>query len=60
MVSIAFGALLIVNPGAGLLSLAWLVGLWAIMFGLANLVLGWRLRELHQRTTGIHGAAGAH
>jgi uncharacterized membrane protein HdeD (DUF308 family) len=58
VISILFGALLVFNPGAGLLSLAWLVGLWAIMFGIANLVLAWRLRELSQRSSGIRGAAG--
>jgi uncharacterized membrane protein HdeD (DUF308 family) len=60
VLSIVFGLLLVINPGAGLLSLTWLVGLWALIFGVANLVLAWRLRELHQRTTGLHGAAGAH
>jgi uncharacterized membrane protein HdeD (DUF308 family) len=59
-VSILFGALLVINPGAGLLSLAWLVGLWAVMFGIANFVLAWRLRELNQRAGGPHQAAGAH
>jgi uncharacterized membrane protein HdeD (DUF308 family) len=60
IISIVFGAFLVISPGAGLLSLTWLVGLWAIVFGIANLVLGWRLRERHERTTGAHGAAGAH
>jgi uncharacterized membrane protein HdeD (DUF308 family) len=58
VISILFGALLVINPGAGLLSLAWLVGLWAIMFGIANFVLAWRLRELAQRSIGIRGATG--
>jgi uncharacterized membrane protein HdeD (DUF308 family) len=58
VISILFGALLVINPGAGLLSLAWLVGLWAIMFGIANFVLAWRLRELAQRSNGIRGATG--
>jgi uncharacterized membrane protein HdeD (DUF308 family) len=58
VISILFGALLVINPGAGLLSLAWLVGLWAIMFGIANFVLAWRLRELTQRSNGIRGATG--
>jgi hypothetical protein len=60
VLSIVFGLLLVINPGAGLLSLTWLVGLWALIFGIANLVFGWRLRELHQRTTGLHDGAGAH
>ena len=34
-------------PGAGLLSLVWIVGAWAIVFGITNLILAWRLRGLH-------------
>ena len=52
VLSIVFGALLVINPGAGLLSLTWLVGIWALMFGVANLVLAWRLREIHRRRGG--------
>lgn len=57
VLSIVFGALLIANPGAGLLSLTWLVGIWALMFGIANMVLAWRLREIHQRGGGTPRAA---
>jgi uncharacterized membrane protein HdeD (DUF308 family) len=60
LLTIAFGVLLIVNPGAGLLSLTWLVGVWAVMFGIVNLVLGWRMRELQQRAAGLHRPLGAH
>jgi uncharacterized membrane protein HdeD (DUF308 family) len=59
VLAIAFGVLLVVNPGAGLLSLTWLVGLWAILFGIANLVLAWRLRELNQPSAGPRQATGA-
>jgi len=47
LLTIAFGLLLVAFPGTGLLSLLWLVGIWAIVFGLTNLVLAWRLRGLH-------------
>jgi len=58
--SVAFGALLVVFPGTGLLSLIWLVGLWAVMFGITNLALALRLRRHHQ-SVGGHGAMlGAH
>ena len=60
LLSIVFGIVLLINPGAGLLSLTWLVGLWAVMFGIANLVLGWRLRELHQRGSRVRESLGAH
>jgi uncharacterized membrane protein HdeD (DUF308 family) len=46
VVSIAFGALLIVNPGEGLISLVWLVGIWAIVFGGSSLGLAYRLHEI--------------
>jgi uncharacterized membrane protein HdeD (DUF308 family) len=49
LLTIAFGVLILAFPGTGLLSLIWLVGIWAIVFGLTNLVLAWRLRGLHQQ-----------
>lgn len=59
LVSIVFGVLLVVNPGAGLLSLVWLVGIWAVLFGITNLVLAWRLRTLHHDSGEAKGAATA-
>jgi uncharacterized membrane protein HdeD (DUF308 family) len=56
--AIAFGVFLLVNPGAGLLSLVWLVGVWAIAFGITNLVVAWRLRSLHQLASEARGATG--
>ena len=44
--SIVFGAFLIVSPGAGLLSLVWLVGLWAVVFGVSSLSLAYRLHGI--------------
>jgi len=44
VLSIAFGALLIAMPGAGIVSLVWLIGIWAISFGLLFVVLAFRLR----------------
>ena len=44
--SIVFGALLIVAPGAGLLSLVWLVGIWSVVFGVSSLGLAYRLHQL--------------
>jgi uncharacterized membrane protein HdeD (DUF308 family) len=44
LLSVVFGAYLIVFPGAGLLSLIWLVGFWAIVFGVSSLGLALRLR----------------
>ena len=56
--SVAFGVLLVIAPGAGLLSLLLLVGSYAIIFGFILLGLAWRLRGFHgQATGGTHSSA---
>ena len=47
VVSIVFGALLVVSPGDGLISLVWLVGLWSVVFGVSSLGLAYRLHEIN-------------
>ena len=59
LISILFGVYLVVLPGPGLLSLVWLVGLWAVVFGVTNLILAWRLRGIHQQGLQV-GPAAAH
>lgn len=44
--SILFGIVLVLFPGAGALSLAWLIGAAAIAFGVFLVLLGWRLRRI--------------
>jgi uncharacterized membrane protein HdeD (DUF308 family) len=46
IVSVVFGVLLIANPGEGLISLVWLVGIWAVVFGVSSLSLAYRLHEI--------------
>ena len=41
LLSIAFGAVLLIFPGAGLLALVWVTGLYAIALGLLQLVRAW-------------------
>ena len=48
VLSVIFGILLLVQPGAGALALVWLIGLYAVIFGIGMLVFGWRLRGLAQ------------
>jgi uncharacterized membrane protein HdeD (DUF308 family) len=49
VLAIAFGAILFANPGAGALALVWLIGGFAIAFGVLELILAFRLRAHHQR-----------
>ncbi len=44
--SVIFGFLLILFPGAGALSVIWLIGLYSILFGVLLIVLGFRLRGM--------------
>ncbi|MCB1476079.1 MAG: HdeD family acid-resistance protein [Rhodobiaceae bacterium] len=46
--SILFGAVLIAAPGAGLVTVVWIIAIFAIVFGIANIALAFRLRS-HNR-----------
>lgn len=46
--SILFGIVLFLFPAAGALSLVWLIGSFALVFGIFLLILGWRLRTVHE------------
>jgi uncharacterized membrane protein HdeD (DUF308 family) len=46
IVSIAFGVLLVIYPGSGLLAVIWLLGIYAVIHGIAGLMLGFRLKSL--------------
>jgi uncharacterized membrane protein HdeD (DUF308 family) len=49
VLSVIFGIILAVLPGVGLLSLVWLVGLYALAVGVALIVLALRVRGLRRR-----------
>jgi uncharacterized membrane protein HdeD (DUF308 family) len=51
IVSIAFGVLLIALPMAGLLAVAWMIGLYAIIFGVVMCALSARLYRIKTPTT---------
>lgn len=51
VLSVIFGVLLAALPSVGLLSLVWLIGIYALIFGVALIVLSFRLRG--------HGQEGA-
>lgn len=46
---VALGAAMAVLPGVGLLSLVWLVGLYALAVGVALIVLAFRVRSARRR-----------
>lgn len=51
LASVAFGVILALQPGAGALALLWLIGAYAIAFGVLLIALGFRLRAFSQQMT---------
>lgn len=45
LLSIVFGVFVLAQPGAGALALVWLIGGYAVVFGVLLLGLAWRLRR---------------
>jgi uncharacterized membrane protein HdeD (DUF308 family) len=48
VISILFGLYVIIFPGAGILSVLWLIAVFAIAFGLSLIGIGWRLRGIFE------------
>lgn len=48
--SVLFGVLMLVNPGAGALAVIWLIGAYAIVYGVLLLALGIKLRGLERKS----------
>jgi uncharacterized membrane protein HdeD (DUF308 family) len=48
LASILFGVILLVFPGVGALSLVWLIGSFALVFGVFLVILGLRLRGVNE------------
>ena len=46
LLSIAFGVLMLVRPNAGALAVIWIIGWYAILFGVLVVMLGFRLKGL--------------
>jgi uncharacterized membrane protein HdeD (DUF308 family) len=46
LISILVGLILILRPGAGVLAVAWLIGLFAILLGTFQLLLGLKFRKM--------------
>jgi len=47
--SLLFGLLMIVSPGAGAVAVAWMIGSYAIIFGVLLIALGFRLKKVAGR-----------
>lgn len=45
LLSMGFALVLVITPGAGVLVITWLIGWYAIVLGLALLVLAWEVRR---------------
>jgi len=46
LLSMVFGVLLFVFPAAGAVSMVWMIGVYAILFGITLIILAFRLRSL--------------
>jgi uncharacterized membrane protein HdeD (DUF308 family) len=46
LLSIVFGLLLFVFPGAGAVSVIWMIGIYAVIFGISEIIFAFRLRGL--------------
>ena len=49
LISIALGVFLVARPGAGALSVLWLIATYAVLFGLIGIVLAFRVRSFANR-----------
>jgi len=46
--AVAFGVLLVASPGAGALAVVWMIGWFAVVFGILHIALAFRLRRFSQ------------
>ncbi len=60
ILSVVFGVLCIVQPLAGALSILWLIGVYAIFYGAALVVLAFRLRNVEVKVDNLFTNRPAH
>jgi uncharacterized membrane protein HdeD (DUF308 family) len=54
VLSILFGLILMARPGAGALAVVWIIGAYAIAFGVVMILLSFRLRGLSKELASAH------
>ena len=52
LISVVFGIFLIVQPGAGVLAVLWLIAAYAVFFGILLVALAFRVRTFSKQTEG--------
>ena len=48
LLSILFSVLLVVSPAAGAMSVVWMIGIYAVVFGISEIIFAFRLHSLRQ------------
>jgi uncharacterized membrane protein HdeD (DUF308 family) len=57
VVSIVFGALIMLNPGSGALAVLWLIGIYALFFGILMILFGFKVKGLKADDEAVAAAA---
>jgi len=57
--SVIFGLLLLARPGAGALAILWMIAVFAIVVGIALILLGFRIRKASRKLVGVADALRA-
>lgn len=56
ILSVVFGVLVFIYPGAGALSILWLIGIYAVVFGISTVALGFRMKSIGATLSGASRA----
>jgi uncharacterized membrane protein HdeD (DUF308 family) len=60
LASVAFGLLLLAQPGVGVLAIVWMIGAYAFLFGVILIALGFHLRRFKGLGDRVARVAAAH
>jgi uncharacterized membrane protein HdeD (DUF308 family) len=55
LASVLFAVVVLVRPGVGALAIAWIIGVYAFLFGLLSIFLGVKLKGLKESAEGAAG-----